>query len=95
VCSRRTVTTPSQTFTPSTDLFNLLPSKVKHRSLFLGQNSNLAHSWIQDALCKHFVGKKLSELRTPALVLDRSKVRDNSNTMGERIASLGPDVRFR
>jgi hypothetical protein len=31
----------------------------------------------KDALCREFVGKKLSTLRTPALIVDKSKFKRN------------------
>lgn len=35
----------------------------------------------KDALVKEFVGKRLNELRTPALVVDRAAFRDNCSKM--------------
>ncbi|KAN0100590.1 Ras family domain containing protein [Tylopilus felleus] len=47
----------------------------------------------KDALVKEFVGKHLSELRTPALVVDRAAFRDNCSKMHQNAKDWGASFR--
>lgn len=53
-------------------------------------------SFVQDVkLAKDYIGKHISETPVPAFVLDKSKIKENSNRMLNQVEELGNGIRFR